>query len=191
MSLIQGEQWMQRRLLPLPIFHIDTNRINARGKIEAMNQLEKWKKNGVILISMSGVSFKEAHAGINRARIRKTFEQIFTTTEGSINKNNPKYMTIETALFPNGVKDQNQESDVKIVYEASYYKATLVTNDGDSRGQPKGILGIRVTLREIVQIMTDVEAVNFIKRKIAERDYRTRVDAMESGDPLPSWVGED
>ena len=49
-----------RRLLFIPLLHIDTNRINARGKLAAMNQIERWKDDGVVLIIMSGVSFKEA-----------------------------------------------------------------------------------------------------------------------------------
>jgi hypothetical protein len=156
-----------------------------------MNQLEKWKKDGVILINMSGVSFKETQAGNDPGRTKKAFEQIFTTTDQAINIDDPRYRTIETALFPNGVKDQNEENDAKIVYEAAYYRAILITNDGESRRQPRGILGGRAILRGIVQIMTDTEAVVFIKKKIADRDHRARVHAGWSGAPLPIWVGKD
>jgi len=182
---------MKRRMLYTPIFHIDTNRINARGKLDAMNQLEKWKKDRVILINMSGVSFKEAQVGNNPARTEKVFKQIFTTTDTSINKNDFLYKRIESTIFPNGIKNQNEENDVKIVYEAAHYQAILVTDDGSSQRQPGGILGHREELRDVVQIMRDYEAVEFIKKKIAERDNYTRKAAETSGAPIPDWVGKD
>jgi hypothetical protein len=180
-----------RRLLFIPLLHIDTNRINARGKLAAMNQIERWKDDGVVLINMSGVSFKEAQAGNDASRSRKAYQQIFTLTDTSIDKNDARYKTIEATLFPNGVKNVNEENDVKIVYEAAYYLAILITNDGGSRTQPGGILGHRDELRSLVQIMTDEEAVTFIKQKVLERDTRARHDAAEARAPLPDWVGKD
>lgn len=56
---------MDRRMLYTPIFHIDTNMINAYGKLPAMNQLEKWADDEVILINMSSVSFNESQQGNN------------------------------------------------------------------------------------------------------------------------------
>jgi hypothetical protein len=53
---------MEVGLLPL-MFHIDTNLINARQKLEAVNQLEKWFDDGIILIKMSGTAHMEAQAG--------------------------------------------------------------------------------------------------------------------------------
>jgi hypothetical protein len=175
----------------IPLLHIDTNRINARGKLAAMNQIERWKEDGVVLINMSGVSFKEAQAGNNPTRSQKAYQQIFTLTDTSIDKNDARYKTIESTLFPNGIKNANEENDVKIVYEAVYWHAILITNDGGSRTQPGGILGHRDELGSLVQIMTDEEAVNFIKQKIFERDTRARHDVAEAGAPLPAWVGKD
>jgi hypothetical protein len=182
---------MKRRMLYTPIFHIDTNRINARGKLDAMNQLEKWKKDGVILINMSGISFKEALVGNNPARTEKAFEHIFTTTDTSIDKNHLLYKRIESTIFPDGVKDQNEENDVKIVYEAAHYQAILVTDDGNSQTQHGGILGHREALRDAVQIMRDYEAVAFVREKLAERDNHTRKAAEASGAYIPDWVGKD
>jgi hypothetical protein len=180
-----------RRLLYIPVFHLDTNRINSRGKLEAMNRIEKWKEDGVILINMSGVSFEEARAGNNPSRTRKANQQIFTLTATSIDKSSSRYKAIASTLFPNGIKNMNEENDVKIVYEAAHYVALLITNDGGSRSQPGGILGHREKLRDLVQIMTDDEGVSFIKRKIKERDDRARLEVTESGDTLPEWVGKD
>ena len=170
---------------------IDSNRINACGKLDAMNQLERWKNDGVILINMSGVTFKEAQAGNNPARTKKAFGHIFTTTDTSIDRNSPTYKRIELAIFPGGVRDQNEENDVKIVYEAAYYHAILITGDGNSRRQPRGILGGRDGLRDLVQIMRDIEALEFIKAQIAKRDYYVRIEAPTSGCTLPDWVGRD
>lgn len=44
---------MERRLLYIPVLHIDTNLINARQKLDAVNRLEKWYEDGVVLINMS------------------------------------------------------------------------------------------------------------------------------------------
>jgi len=72
---------MQRRQLYTPVFHIDTNMINARGKLPAMTQLERWAEEGVILINMSNISFCEAQEGNNISRTKKALSQIFTLTE--------------------------------------------------------------------------------------------------------------
>ena len=62
---------IQRRMLYTPVFHIDTNLINSRGKLESMNHLEQWAENGIILVNMSGVSFREAQADGDLLRTKK------------------------------------------------------------------------------------------------------------------------
>ena len=178
-------------MLYAPVFHIDTNLINARGKLETMNQIEKWAADEVVLVNMSGVSFKEAQAGNNPARTKKVLSQIFTLTDEAIDKNSAQYKKIETALVPQGCKDENQSNDVKIVFEATKYAAILVTADGDSKSQPGGILGNRSKLKGLVRIMSASEAVDFIKRKIAERDEFNKRVAAETGQALPGWTGMD
>ena len=37
---------MKRRMLYIPVLHIDTNLINARQKLDAVNQLERWAEEG-------------------------------------------------------------------------------------------------------------------------------------------------
>lgn len=180
-----------RRMLYTSIFHIDTNLINARGKLETMNQIEKWAEDEVILVHMSGVSFKEAQAGRNAARTRKALTHIFTLTDEGISPDDPKYRRIEAALFPNGAKSDNERNDVKVVYEAQHYAAILVTRDGASRGQPGGILGNRHKLKDFVQILSDGEAVEFIRDKIAGRDEFNQRVAREYGGALPEWTGRD
>lgn len=181
---------MQLRRLPV-LFHIDTNMINARGKLEAMNKIERWAENDLILVNMSGVSFKEAQAGGDLARTKKALSQIFTLTDGNINPSDPLYMKIEAALFPEDAKTDNERNDVKIIYEAAHYGAILITCDGDSKSQPGGILGNRYKLKDAVNILSDSEAVAFILTKIAERDDFNRRVNQEFGISLPEWTGQD
>ena len=176
---------MQRRMLYTPVFHIDTNLINSRGKLESMNQLEQWAQNEIILINMSGVSFKEAQADGDRLRTKKALSQIFTLTDETIDPAGTLYKNIEQALFPGGAKDDNQRNDVKIVFDATKYAAILVTRDGGSKTQPGGMLGNRKRLRDYVKIMSDLEAVALVKEKIAERDEFNRRVADEYGGELP------
>lgn len=182
---------MDRRMLYTPIFHIDTNMINAYGKLPAMSQLEKWAEEEVILINMSNVSFSEAQQGNNAKRTKKALAQIFTLVDESINEVNPTYKMVAGALFPDAVKDENQKNNVKIVCEAIKWNAILVTNDGGSKKQPGGILGNAHKLKDHVQIIRDHEAVEFINDKITERDNRNRKISEHTGKELPGWTGQD
>jgi predicted nucleic acid-binding protein len=182
---------MQQRQLCQLIFHIDTNLINARGKLDTMNQIEKWASDEVILVHMSGVSFNEAQAGENSHRTRKALTHIFTFTDETIDFDDLMYRRIETTLFPQGIKCENERNDVKIVYEAAHYQAILITHDGDSRKQPGGILGNRDKLKDIVEILRDTEAVELIREKIVERDNFNREVNRKLGLQLPEWTGRD
>jgi hypothetical protein len=182
---------MQRRMLYTPIFHIDANLINARGLLPAMNQIEKWAANEVILLNMSGVSFKESLAGNNALRRQKALAQIFTLTDEVIDMTCSRYREIENAIFAGSAKNKNQHNDVRVVYEAAHWNAILVTRDGASTAQPGGILGNRAKLRHIVRIMSDTEAVDLIRSKIAERDDFNRRVSKETGQALPEWTGKD
>ncbi len=181
---------MERRLLYIPVLHIDTNLINAWQKLAAVNQLEKWFEDGVILINMSGTAQREARAGCNTLRSRKANQQIYTTTP-SPDSSDPRYRKIENALFLNGAKDTNQQNDVRIVFEAAKYSAILVTGDGGSKRQPGGILGNRHKLKNILQILSPEEAVAFVRKKIQERDEFNERVVKEFGGKLSEWTGAD
>jgi len=147
---------MQRRMLYIPILHIDANLINARGQITQVNQLERWFEDGVILINMSSTAHVEAQAGNDHRRTRKVNQQIFTSTL-PIQTNDPQFKKVELSLFPYGAQNENQRSDVRIVCEAAKYQAILVTGDGASKRQPGGILGNRDKLRDMVQITAIIQ----------------------------------
>ena len=181
---------MKRRLLYISVLHIDTNLINARQKLAAVNQLEKWHDDEVILINMSATAHGEAQADGNALRTRKANQNIFTATP-PVEPTDPLFRKIEGALFPDGARDENQLNDVRIVCEAAKYSAILVTGDGGSKTQPGGILGNRHTLRDLVQILSPDEAVNFVRQKIQERDEFNARFVKEFGGELPSGTGRD
>ena len=78
-----------------------------------------------------------------------------------------------------------------IVCEAIKFNAILVTNDGGSKNQPRGILGNASKLKDYVQIMRDTEAVDFINSKITRRDEINKKVAEHIGEALPEWTGQD
>jgi hypothetical protein len=181
---------MERRMLYIGPFQIDTNLINARQRIEAVNRLEQWCKDEIIIINMSATAQSEAQAGEDACRRRKANEQIFTMTP-PVDQNDPLFKRVEGVLFPDGASDENQLNDVRIVAEAAKYHAILVTNDGASKTQPGGILGNRHKLAGLVQIMSPDEAVIFVRSKIQERDEFNRRIAKQVGGELPAWTGQD
>ncbi len=181
---------MQRRALYIPPFHIDANLINARQKLPAVNQLEKWAEDGIICIDMSSVAREEARAGSNLNRTQKADVQTHTLTPPA-EANDPDYQQIEAAIFPEGAKDGNQQNDIKIVCEAKKYAAILVTADGGSKTQPGGILGNRDKLKSMLNILSPDEAIDFVRSKIQERDdFNIRVQ-KEFGGEVPDWTGSD
>ena len=177
-------------MLYIPVFHIDTNLINARQRLSAVNQLEKWFEDEVILINISGTVRGEALVGNYVPRTHKVNSQIFTVTP-PIDSSDPRYSKVETALFPEGARDENQRNDVRIVCEAAKSEAILVTGDGGSKSQPGGIIGNREKLRDIVQILTPDEAVEFVRKKIMDRDAFNVQFVKEFGGELPTWTGAD
>ena len=179
---------MERRMLYIPVLHIDTNLINARQKLPAVNQLEKWADDGVVLINMSGTAKQEATAGGDATRTRKANQQIYTATPVERDR---LYRQIDAALFPSGATNENQHNDVSIVHEATKYAAILVTADGASNSQPGGILGNRDKLRGLVTILSPEEAVDFVRTKIRERDEFNARIAEEIDGELPEWTGKD
>jgi hypothetical protein len=181
---------MERRLLYIPVLHIDTNLINARQKLVAVNQLEKWYEDGVILINMSATAHGEAQADGNASRTRKVNQNIFTATP-PLDTSEPLFQKVENALFPNGACDENQRNDVRIVCEAAKYAAILVTGDGGSKSQPGGILGNRHKLKYLLQVLSPDGAVDFVCQKIRERDENNVRMASKFGGELPPWAGHD
>ena len=172
-------------------FQIDANRINASGRLEFMNQLEKWHRERIIQIQMAETAQGEAAYGSTR-RARKAYRYVFTRTVSRTPREAALLRQIEAILFPGGASTQSERNDVDIVFNAKKYGCVLVTNDGASRGQPGGILGHRQRLEALgVQILTDEEAVACVRELILRRDERERGRALATGEPLADWVGRD
>jgi hypothetical protein len=173
-------------------FQIDANRINSRESLPYMNQLEAWHEAGVILMHMSQVAQNEARSGTNSQRSKKALSYIFSVTYDDTPDEHEDLRAIEEAIFPGGATTTSERNDVEVAFNAKKYGAILLTDDGASKRQPRGILGSRGTLARLgVQVMTDAAAVVYVRQKIAERDQRLRLRAEREGTPLPEWVGAD
>jgi hypothetical protein len=145
-------------------FFLDTNRINARNKCDHMNELEHLASQGLCDLLMPKIAWEEAEAGNNMDRKDKTWEYYFI---GLTHTDSQKfwYKKIENIVFPNCATNQKEINDIWILVTARKINYPLVTNDGDSKAQPRGILGNRERLREIgVSVLRDYEAVALVKK---------------------------
>ena len=175
------------------MFQIDTNRINSKQKLENMNLLEKWHEDGVINIGMPEPATKESFAGNDEKRIKKASQYIHSYTYADTQEEKELLRRIENIIFPDGAKDQNQRNDVEIVFNAHKYGKILVTNDGGSKKQPGGILGNSQKLKKEldVNVMSDEDAVNLVRKKIQKRDTFAKAIANRENIDVPDWVGKD
>lgn len=183
---------MEQRFIGL-MFQIDTNRINARENLENMNRLEQWAANEVIGLEMAEAALTEAVAGKNTQRAAKALDSIYSETLAFTPQERQMLTTIERILFPEGADDQNKRNGVEIVFNAAKYGSILVTADGDSKTQPRGILGNAEALKKAVgvQIMRDKEAVELVISRILIRDAGCRTRFEVEGVSIPDWVGQD
>lgn len=174
-------------------FHIDTNRINARCGLPWMNRLEQWAKDDVIMLGLSNVAQQEAFQGENPPRTDKAYSYIASHALADTPEEQKLLQEIEKIIFPNGVKNCNERNDVEIVFTAKKYGRILITNDGNSKTQPGGIIGHVKELHNIpgVQIMRDYEAVDLVNKKIQDRDEYVKRWSLATGTPLPDWFGKD
>jgi len=195
-------------------FIIDTNRINAKGGLENINQLEKWSNNDNIIFLYTPEATllelsNERNIGWGKKRKQKARQKLIAypfinadgiyqdikdengdslIPEGEKERDRKVYKEIENILFK---KDNNTRNDINIVYTAWETGSILVTADGDSKEQPGGILGNSDKLKDCcgVVIMRDFEAVEYVKKLIKERDEGIR-RGFEKNE-LPCWLGKD
>jgi hypothetical protein len=170
-------------------YHFDANRIFPKNNDQDIAQLEKWHSNGVIFIEMSRCAQIEAETG-STAREDKASEFTFTEATGSVGLEWKEL--IQKAVFPNGISKPSDTNDIEILFTAKLADATLITRDGESKTQPRGILGSRSDLEKIgIQVMRANEAVNQIRELIKKRDYKAKELANDGKINLPLWVGCD
>ncbi|MBI3417359.1 MAG: hypothetical protein HY043_18865 [Verrucomicrobia bacterium] len=173
-------------------FAIDTNQINARHRLPNMTQLEKWRRDGVILLVISEPAFDEIAKGNDQKRRSKASDYLRAKHRIRSQEDLNELRTIERILFPRGANTQSEKTDAEIVLNAKKNFDYLITRDGNSKSQPRGILGSRADLRKLgVTVMTDKEAVDFIRKHIELRDNNARLDFAILQLPPPDWIGKD
>ena len=151
-----------------PLYHLDANRVNARQKDPSVNQLEAWRDEGIIFLEYSLVAYKEASYGDTR-RAEKADEITWSESVDSIGVESDRKRQIENVIFPSGAHTMAQNNDVAIVYDAWWAGATLITADGNSKSQPRGILGSKNALAEIgISVISTSDAVLEIQTHIKD-----------------------
>lgn len=149
-------------------FHFDTNCINARGKLAAMNRLEVWSRDGTIELMMPQPAREEAIADGNSARRSKANEYIFTMTHAETPDEMAMLQRLAATIFPKGFKKKNDEIDVEIVFNAQKNGGILVTTDGGSKSQPGGILGAQEALAALgIRVVTPEQACDLVEERLA------------------------
>lgn len=157
-----------------------------------MNRLENLAEHGIIELFTSEIAQNEMLAGGDSRRADKAYSLIFTMSAITDKREVRRMRQIEQILCPGGASSARQRNDVEIVFNAAKYPWPLITNDGDSKSQPGGILGNRAELAKIgVKILRPAEAVAEVDQAITLRDKSVRHMASVLGLPLPQWVGKD
>jgi hypothetical protein len=171
-----------------PLFFLDANKVNAKGKLPAMNQLQKWHADGVIGLRLPEVAQSEAEAGGNAQRTQKAREYFIPLVVYDLTDEEQKLLRkIETIIFADKPLSPQDKNDALNVFTARKYFAILVTADGQLlRASDR----LRDELRAVV-VMTDESAVERVRQRIRQRDLMARADAAREGCPLPDWVGKD
>lgn len=173
-------------------FMVDTNCVNSRQRIDAMNQLEAWAEAEVInRLVTAQVAQNEMLVGADALRKEKAYSFMFTESERE--PEDQAFLDQFGALvFPRGVVTRRQEHDVELVFNAFKYRRVLITTDGESKSQPGGILGARQKLAPFgITVVRPEEAVAMVREAILRRDEALELAALSTGQPLPEWAGKD
>lgn len=176
---------MPKRNLNL-IFQLDTNQINSRGKDININTLELWHKRKVIFLEMSCTAYDEAIYGDKRRSDKAdNYTAMFPNATWVGNKEFRNI--IESIIFPNGAKKQNDRNDIDILLIAKLSYAILITNDHKHILQNSDSLLSRVGIR----VISAEQAVTEINKCIRFRDRAAMKIAKMNGLHIPKWVGKD
>jgi hypothetical protein len=180
-----------RRIKEL-FFVIDTCLLNLRQRSQAVNQLEKWYRDGLIKLRSTGQLWDETKTSSAYHQKATKYPALFARSCSEAD-NEALCSKISEIIFPKGIKTRNDHIDVEAIFVAKMWGAIFVTNDGDSKTQPRGVLGSRDRLhREIgVQVMRPEEAVEIIKRRIALRDKWELQSADRESRTVADWCGKD
>jgi hypothetical protein len=180
-------EMMIKRMLSGPAFFLDANRVNAKGKLPAMNQLEKWHADGVIRLKFPEYAQNEAEASRNARRTRKAREYLIPQTLITTDEEQERLRKIQRIIFGDAPLSPQDESDALNVFTAHKYHGILVTADQE-------LLQAADRLRDelhAVVVMTDDQAVEQVRKRLRVRDKMARADAAREVCSLPDWVGKD
>lgn len=146
----------------MKVFHLDANAVNARQKNPDLNRLEDLGRSGAVWIEYSRTAYDEASDGCGR-RAEKAKDYTWAGLNGQSDfeeQKQEKRVDIARIVFSNGIETTSQVNDVEILLTAFMCRAILVTSDGASKTQPRGILGSKADLAKIgVRVMTPNEAL--------------------------------
>lgn len=146
------------------LFHLDANAVNARRMNRNLNELEFLAETGVIDIQFSEVANKEASAG-SRLRSDKVDEYTWAGLTADASLEDEWRREIQAAVFPFGVRSDSQRNDIEVLLTAKLAGAVLVTTDGASKTQPRGILGSSRELAALgINVLSPPDALTFAKR---------------------------
>lgn len=146
------------------LLHLDANAVNARQRDPSLNELEQLAALGKVDLEYSETAYNEAGHG-SYLRQAKTVNYTWAALSGQPELEADWRALIEKAIFPFGVKTDSDRKDVEVVLTAKIAGAILVTRDGDSKTQPRGILGSRPELAALgVTVLTFSESVAYAKQ---------------------------
>ena len=175
---------------PVRDFHLDANRINGRGRLVYVNELEMWRDLGIIMLGLSEVIHGEVILNDKDGR-RGAKARMETRTETLISNPEEKrlFHRIELVLFgEKGPRNQNESNDVEALFNAKKYHRTFVTDDG-SGGRERGILTHREELADLgIPIVTDHEAVLDVRKVLRVKAHNMSEICSFLGKPQPEWI---
>lgn len=151
--------------MPPLLFHLDANAVNARQNDPALNALEALAASGAVELEYSEIAYQEASYN-SAVRANKAETCIWAGLTGNPAFESEWRSAIERAVFPSGVQSQPQRNDIEMLLTAKIAGAILVTTDGASRRQPRGILGSKRELAALgIEVLTPIEAVARVKTR--------------------------
>lgn len=145
--------------MPPLLFHLDANAVNAKQLNPDLNELERLASLGIVELEYSEVAYDEA---ANDKGIREAKAELHTWAGLShqLELEATWRTLITNATFPNGAPSASQKNDVEILLTAKMAGAILVTSDGASNSQPRGILGSKRELEALgIKVVTPSEAL--------------------------------
>ncbi len=173
-------------------FLVDTNCVNARQQLAPMNRLEAWSEREIIDLLTAASAQKEMAAGGFNQRTKKAYTFITTLTELSTQEEQIQLNKTKAIRDPSNSETKNQINDVDIVFNSWKYHLPLITKDGGSKSQPKGILGNKPLLEKIgIKVVRPEEAITIVETALERRDNLALQWAEYYGKPVPEWVGKD